>query len=225
MTNTAWLPKLLRWLFTFFVVVMTLGAIAVCVVIVIDPTLPPGTHFGPMKVDFLGQPGSVVLQRFGFRIDGVSRGFRRKHSECGRADRDAQALWFAADFVADRVLHRRVRASAEAVSQCRPPREFHTADIAARADSRRLASRLLDRVGDRRRLVCPCDVCLSGSERADRGFGIAVTPAAVSHNVQITMGDDFPFGTPIFFSGLLVLALSEVFRQGLALKSENDLTV
>ncbi len=47
----------------------------------------------------------------------------------------------------------------------------------------------------------------------------------VSHNVQITMGNDFPFGTPIFFSGLLVLALSEVFRQGLALRSENDLTV
>jgi len=32
-------------------------------------------------------------------------------------------------------------------------------------------------------------------------------------------------GSPIFFSGLLVLALSEVFRQGLALKSEHDLTV
>jgi Protein of unknown function (DUF2975) len=29
----------------------------------------------------------------------------------------------------------------------------------------------------------------------------------------------------LFFSGLLVLALSEVFRQGLALKTENDLTV
>ena len=35
----------------------------------------------------------------------------------------------------------------------------------------------------------------------------------------------FPFGSPVFFSGLLVLALSEVFRQGLALKNENDLTV
>jgi hypothetical protein len=35
----------------------------------------------------------------------------------------------------------------------------------------------------------------------------------------------FPFGSPVFFSGLLVLALSEVFRQGLALKSEHDLTV
>lgn len=31
--------------------------------------------------------------------------------------------------------------------------------------------------------------------------------------------------SPIFFAGLLILALSEVFRQGLALKNENDLTI
>jgi hypothetical protein len=35
----------------------------------------------------------------------------------------------------------------------------------------------------------------------------------------------FPFGSPLFFSGLLVLALSEVFRQGLALKNEHALTI
>jgi hypothetical protein len=46
-----------------------------------------------------------------------------------------------------------------------------------------------------------------------------------SHGMRISVGRDFPFGTPIFFSGLLVLALSEVFRQGLTLKRENDLTV
>jgi hypothetical protein len=33
------------------------------------------------------------------------------------------------------------------------------------------------------------------------------------------------FGSATFFYGLVVLALSEVFRQGVALKSENDLTV
>ena len=42
-----------------------------------------------------------------------------------------------------------------------------------------------------------------------------------------SQGQAFPFGLAksAFFSGLLVLALSEVFRQGLALKSEHDLTV
>ena len=35
----------------------------------------------------------------------------------------------------------------------------------------------------------------------------------------------FPFGSPFFFTGLLVLAVSEVFRQGLTLKSDSDLTI
>jgi len=43
--------------------------------------------------------------------------------------------------------------------------------------------------------------------------------------IEISGGGDFPFGTPLFFTGLLVLALGEVFRQGLVLKHENDLTV
>jgi len=34
-----------------------------------------------------------------------------------------------------------------------------------------------------------------------------------------------PFDSPEFFAGLLVLALAEVFRQGLALQRDNDLTV
>jgi hypothetical protein len=42
------------------------------------------------------------------------------------------------------------------------------------------------------------------------------------HRVEI---GGSPFGSPFFFCGLLVLALSEVFRQGLVLKRENDLTV
>jgi hypothetical protein len=33
------------------------------------------------------------------------------------------------------------------------------------------------------------------------------------------------FGHPVLFCGLLVLALAEVFRQGLSLKRDNDLTV
>jgi hypothetical protein len=43
--------------------------------------------------------------------------------------------------------------------------------------------------------------------------------------VMLPRGHGFPFGSPLFFSGLLVLALSEVFRQGLALKNENALTI
>jgi hypothetical protein len=45
------------------------------------------------------------------------------------------------------------------------------------------------------------------------------------HREIFLRADGFPFGSPMFFSGLLVLALSEVFRQGLALKDENALTI
>ena len=45
-----------------------------------------------------------------------------------------------------------------------------------------------------------------------------------SQNFQINTAET-SFQWPWFFTGLLVLALSEVFRQGLVLKRENDLTV
>lgn len=50
------------------------------------------------------------------------------------------------------------------------------------------------------------------------------TQSASSRGITISL-DNFLFGQPAALSGLIVLALSEVFRQGLALKRENDLTV
>ena len=39
------------------------------------------------------------------------------------------------------------------------------------------------------------------------------------------LGFQSPFGSAEFLAGLLVLALSEVFRQGLALQRDNELTI
>jgi hypothetical protein len=39
------------------------------------------------------------------------------------------------------------------------------------------------------------------------------------------LGFESPFTSAEFLAGLLVLALAEVFRQGLALQRDNDLTV
>ncbi|RPH53276.1 MAG: DUF2975 domain-containing protein, partial [Acidobacteria bacterium] len=52
------------------------------------------------------------------------------------------------------------------------------------------------------------------------GTSVRLPPAA---NTQLLVR--FPFGSPVFLSGLLVLALAEVFRQGLALQRESDLTI
>ena len=52
------------------------------------------------------------------------------------------------------------------------------------------------------------------------GTSVRLPPA---ENTQLVVR--LPFGSPVFLSGLLVLALAEVFRQGLALQRESDLTV
>ena len=224
MTNTAWLPKLLRWIFTFFVVVMTLGAIAVCVVIVINPSLPPGTHFGPMKVDFLGQPGSIAFKDSAFALSafrGVfavsiqnADGLIEMLKHYGLPLILLRIVFFIVVFELLRRLFRNV----------------------GRGESFTLPTLRLVQILGVSLLVYSIVSAIADAWFAHAMYAYLVQNAQiavsgsplhlpVSHNVQITMGNDFPFGTPIFFSGLLVLALSEVFRQGLALRSENDLTV
>lgn len=54
-------------------------------------------------------------------------------------------------------------------------------------------------------------------------FRTQISPA---HNIRFMIGDGSPpFDCTFFLAGLIVLALSEVFRQGLILKRENDLTI
>src|SRR5579872_5433355 len=55
------LPRVLRWVFLVLEGLFIAGAVALCVAMLIDPRLPQGTQFGPLAVDFGGQPGSVAL--------------------------------------------------------------------------------------------------------------------------------------------------------------------
>ena len=66
MTNTRWLSKFLKWVFGGFTILMTVAAVAIVVVMVIDPKLPPDAMVGPVDVQLLGQPGSFVLQNSHF---------------------------------------------------------------------------------------------------------------------------------------------------------------
>ena len=56
------LPKVFRWFFTVLVALAALCAVAIFVAILVDPKLPPGTHFGPKSIELAGQPGSVELR-------------------------------------------------------------------------------------------------------------------------------------------------------------------
>ncbi len=60
--SVSFLPRLFRWGFTILEVICVIGAVAICVAMVIDPSLPPGVQFGPYHVDFAGQPGSIAMR-------------------------------------------------------------------------------------------------------------------------------------------------------------------
>jgi hypothetical protein len=211
-------------MFTFFVVMLTLGAIAVCVVLVIDPTLPQGTHFGPMKVDFLGQPGSIAFRDSVFALTAFRGGLAisiqnavglieiLKHY--GLPLLLLRIVFFIVVFDLLRRLFRNV---GRGESFTKPTlRLVQTLGVSL------LVYSLVSALAESWFIHAISTYLIQNSQVAISGSPVHLPR---SHNVQISTGHDFPFGTPLFFSGLLVLALSEVFRQGLALKHENDLTV
>ncbi len=224
MTNTAWLPKFLRWMFTFFVIVLSLGAIAVCVVIVIDPSLPPGTHFGPMKIDILGQPGSIVFKDSAFALTafrGVlaisiqnAGGLIEMLKHYGLPLILMKIVFFIVVFELLRRLFRNVgRGESFTLPTLRLVQILGFSLLVYSLISAWTEVWFVHAMYAY--LVQNAQISISGSP----------LHLPVSHNLRISTGNDFPFGAPLFFSGLLVLALSEVFRQGLALKNEHELTV
>jgi hypothetical protein len=222
------LPTFFRWCFTVLAVLAVLGATCVCLAILIDPRLPPGTHFGPVTVDLLGQPGTVALRPANGDSDFIVTALRGSvvlfiQKAGGMIDVLKRyglplilmnMIYFAVLFDLLRRLFRNV----------------------GRGDSFTLQSvRLVQALGGS--LLAFSLVSAFG----EHWFNEAAYSYLAQHTVVTVSGTAlhlpvphgrmfphvgaFPFGSPVFFSGLLVLALSEVFRQGLALKSENDLTV
>jgi hypothetical protein len=221
------LPKLFRWIFTVLAVFAVLGAVAICVAILINPKLPAGAHFGPIAIDVLGEPGTAGLQPVGGDSDFTVTALRGnvvlsvekagglfevvKH--WGLPLTLLNMIFFAGLFDLLRRLFRNV----------------------GRGDSFTLQSvRLVQILGGW--LILFSFV----SAFAEHWFSEAAFAYLAQHTTLTISGTalhlppphnrilphvGFPFGSPVFFSGLLVLALSEVFRQGLALKNENDLTV
>ena len=223
MTNTAWLPKVLRWMFTFFVIVMTLGAIAVCVVMVIDPSLPPGAHFGPMKADFFGQPGSIVFRDSAFAQTAFRGGLAISIQNAGGLIEMLKhyglpliLMKIVFVIVVFELLRRLFRNVGRGESFTQP------------------TLRLVQILGVSLLVYSLASACAEAwFVHAMYSYLVQIAQIAISgspvhlpqsHGMHIKVSN-FPFGTPMFFSGLLVLALSEVFRQGLVLKRENDLTV
>ncbi len=225
MTAVSVLPKLFRLVFTVFAVLAAIGALAICVAMVIDPKLPPGTHFGPLTVDMMGQPGTVVLRAAG-----------------GDSDFTVTALRGSLTLFVEKA-----GGLIEVVKHYGlPVILIYSFFLVILFD---LLRRLFRNVGRGESFSRQSVYLVQGlgaslivyslvSAFAESWFLQAtfaylaqhavVTVSGTSLRLPAPHGFSMPHGTggsPVFFSGLLVLALSEVFRQGLALKNENDLTV
>jgi hypothetical protein len=222
------LPRIFRWVFLVLEGLFIVGAIAICIAMLIDPRLPPGTQFGPFPVDFGGQPGSVALTPSGHDSDFTVTALRGSVTFLVRQ----------AGGMIDVLKHYGL-----------PVVLLHTVFFVVLFD---LLRRLFRDVGRGESFSVKTVRLVQGvagtllvysvvSAIAESWF-VHTAFSYFAQHAQITISGTtihlpapehmgfpgfhgFPFGSPVFLSGLLVLALSEVFRQGLALKSENDLTV
>jgi hypothetical protein len=228
MASVSFLPKLFRWVFTILAVLAAFGAFCVTLAWLINPHLPPGTHFGPMNIDMGGQPGTVGLRANNGDSDFTLTAFKGtitvvvaragglievvKHY--GFPLIIIQFVFCAALFD---VLRRLFRNVGEGNSFTR-----ETVSLVQIIGGGLLVYSLVSAFSESLFLHAVYGYFADHATVTISGSTLHLPEAG---NFRMPHGGGFPFGSPIFFSGLLVLALSEVFRQGLALKAEHDLTV
>jgi len=224
MTNTAWLPKALRWMFAILSIFSGVFALALVIVLIIDPSLPLGSHVGPVKIDIAGQPGTFSMWDTNIVLSALRgnitmqvadvRGLIELLKHYGLPLLILNAAFYAMVFDLMRRMFRNV-GRGESFTQ-------NTVRLVQIIGLSLLVFSLVSATAEGwfqqalfAYLAQHAVISISGTAihlPAPQGFSVGG-------------GGPFPFGSPVFFTGLLVLALAEVFRQGLVLKRENDLTV
>jgi hypothetical protein len=226
--SASFLPKAFRWFFTVLVVCTVIGAIAIMGLMIADPSLPSDAHFGPQKGEVFGQPAEFALYpASGERTEPVfsakafngtvtmvvekTGGLIEMLKQYGLPLILINVLFLTLLFELLRRLFRNV----------------------GRGDSFTPQSVRLVQIIGFSLIVFSLVSGVAENWFAHAAFGYFMehTQIAVSGTpLQLPHVADRPswFGLRLdsaFFSGLLVLALAEVFRQGLALKRDHDLTV
>ena len=222
------LPKLFRWVFSVLAVLTALAALVVLVVILVDPTLPPDARFGPVKAKFMGHPATIALQSHADGPGGPVLSARAFNGNVTMTvDKPSGAIellktyglpllliyavFFTALFELLRRLFRNVGRG-----ESFTPQSVRLVQIVGGS---LIVFSLVSAVGE------------SWFGHAMYGYLVDHTQVAISGTpVRLPPGDNspllrVPLRSAAFWSGLLVLALAEVFRQGLALQRENELTV
>ena len=223
------LPKLFRWVFTGLAVLTALAAVVLIAVILVDPTLPPDARFGPVHGQLMGQPATLALKPDANGEGGPALSARAFNGNVTMTvDKPAGAIellkryglpllliyavFFAALFELLRRLFRNVGRG-----ESFTPQNVRLVQVVGGA---LIIFSLISAVGESWFAHAMYAYLTEHTQFAISGTSVRLPPA---ENTQLVVR--LPFGSPVFLSGLLVLALAEVFRQGLALQRESDLTV
>jgi hypothetical protein len=214
--------------FLVLTVIFVLASLLVVVVMLANPRVPAGAHLGPTQVDLAGQPATILLRSAGADSDFLGTAFGGNVSVA--VEKAGGLVELLKHYGLPLILIKMIFLAALFELLRRLFRNV------GRGESfRRDTIRLVQGVGG---LLILFSFFLAFAEGL---FFHNVFTYLAQHAVITISGTavHFPapdyemfskdhgalFGSPLFFSGLLVLALSEVFRQGLALKDENALTI
>ncbi|MBI1328615.1 MAG: DUF2975 domain-containing protein [Alphaproteobacteria bacterium] len=220
------LPKLFRWVFAVLAGLMALGAVCIVVLMLIGPVLPPGAHFGPLHGDIAGQPATFALQSDG--ADGQLLSLNAFRGNIAvNVDKPAgvvevlkryglplalvYTLFFAALFEVLRRLFRNVERGASFTPQ--------TVRLVQIVGGGLIVFAFVSSIGESWFAHAMYGYLAEHTQFAISGTTVHLPPVGRPHFIR------FPLGNSAFYTGLLVLALAEVFRQGLVLQRDNDLTV
>lgn len=224
------LPKLFRVAFTVLAVLAALAALCILAALLIDPELPPNARFGPRHGEFIGQPASVALQPVA-NDQAEPALYLRAFSDnvAVTVDRPAgavelfktyglpvllvYAVFFAALFELLRRLFRNVGQGGSFT-----PQSVRLVQIVGGS---LIVFSLVTAIAESWFAYAMYDYLVEHTQIAISGTPVQLPPA----ERPPWLGYESPFGSAEFLAGLLVLALAEVFRQGLALQRDNDLTV
>jgi len=224
------LPRLFHVSFAVLAVLASIAAAFIVVVMLVDPELPPDTRLGPSRGEFLGQPASIALQpATGGPGDSVLELRAFDGNVAATVDRPAgvierlktfglpvlliHALFLAALFELLRRLFRNVGRG-----ESFTPQSVRLVQIIGVS---LMVFAFVAAIGKSWFGYEMYAVLADNTRVAVSGTPVQLPPAVAPP----WLGARFPLWDAAFLTGLLVLALAEVFRQGLALQRDSDLTV
>jgi hypothetical protein len=224
------LPKLFRVAFAALAILAALCAVCVVAVMLVDPELPPDARFGPINGALLGQSASFAvypasdghgepaleLRAFDGNVDvTVNRaaGAVRLFNAYGLPVLLVYAMFFATLFELLRRLFRNV-GRGESFS----PQSVRLVQIVGGS---LIVFAFVTAITESWLAYAMYGYLQEHTQFAISGTPVELPPA----DSPPWLGYESPFGSAEFLAGLLVLALAEVFRQGLALQRDNELTI